>query len=341
MRDVARMVGVSQATVSYVLNGKLNARVSGPTRERVLEAASRLQYRPNAIARAMALGRSRTVGVYQPDVGEAPLTGMWGRLVTQGISEALHEHGYHILLYAFAPAVLLTPGDFADGRADGVVILAPHVDDDLPTRLASLGFPVAVVGARPDTSSGRLVWVDCDNVGGAQRAVERLVSLGHTDIAHLRGPVGVKNADDRLDGYCAALAAAGLPIRNEHVLDAGFGREEGYTAAKSALLRKPRPTALFCANDVCALGALDACAEAGLAVPGDIAVVGFDDTAVCTIARPTITTLRQPAYEMGRIAAAMLLAMGAGESVEPADRVLLPELIVRESCGSTLRPSDS
>src|ERR1051325_2304322 len=140
MKDVAEMVGVSQATVSYVLNSKRDARVSPKTRQRVLDAAAALKYRPNAIARAMASGRSQTIGVYQPHVVESALSGMWSTGVTRGIGEALNDLGQHLLLYGYRRTDEPPPSSFMDGRVDGLIILAPHTGDDLPLRLAELNF---------------------------------------------------------------------------------------------------------------------------------------------------------------------------------------------------------
>src|SRR5215467_11657813 len=148
MRDVAKMVGVSQATVSYVLNAKRDARVSPETRQRVLDAAAALQYRPNAIARAMASGKTRTIGVYQPHVIESALSGMWSVQVTRGIGEALTQRNHHLLLYGYRESDDPSVSSFTDGKVDGLIILAPHEEDELPVILAKMGFPMVVVGGR-------------------------------------------------------------------------------------------------------------------------------------------------------------------------------------------------
>jgi len=332
MRDLAAHVGVSQATVSYVLNAKPNARVSSETRSRILEAAAELNYRPNAIARAMASGRSCTIGVYQPHAPGTPLSGMWTMEVMRGIGEALHARQFHLLLYGYREAEDPPPGAFLDGRVDGLVVLAPHVDDTLPCELARAGFPLAIVGGR-GFEGPRCVVVDVDNTTGARRAVEHLIHLGHTRIAHLKGPQGVPNALDRHLGYEQALREHGLPVRSDYVVEAGFSERGGYHAAQEVLRLDPRPTALFAANDIAALGALRACVDAGLRVPGDVALLGYDDAPVCEVARPTLSTMRQPALEMGQAAARMLLALLDGEETPEKKRTFTAELIVRESCG--------
>src|SRR5258708_17913763 len=187
MRDVAEMVGVSQATVSYVLNAKRNARVSPETRKRVLDAAASLHYRPNAIARAMASGRSRTIGVYQPHVVESALAGMWSTGVTRGIGEALNDRGQQLLLYGYRRTDEPPPSSFMDGRVDGLIILAPHTGDDLPLRLAELSFPIVIIGG-PGAPELGFAGFGGDKVLGAPRAREQFDRLGHPPIAPLVRP---------------------------------------------------------------------------------------------------------------------------------------------------------
>jgi DNA-binding LacI/PurR family transcriptional regulator len=333
MQDIAARVGVSQATVSYVLNARPDARVSPETRRRVLEAAAELRYRPNAIARAMASGRSRTIGVYQPHAGETPLSGMWTASVMLGISEALHARHLHLLLYGYRESEEPPPETFLDGRVDGLIIIAPHTDDALPGHMAGRDFPTAIVGAG-GFDGARTVSVDADNAAGARLAVQHLLSLGHTRIVHLAGPDSVPNALDRRAGYEQAMRARGLPVESDGIVPGGFDMESGEKAARAALCRAPRPTALFVANDIAALGALRACAELGLRVPEDVSVVGYDDAPVCELTRPPLTTMRQPAREMGRAAAEMLLALLDGAPPAETRRLFAAELVVRESCAA-------
>lgn len=330
MRDIASTVGVSQATVSYVLSGKPGARVSPETRRRVLEAAAKVHYRPNAIARAMASGRSRTIGVYQPHVSHSPLSGMWNAAVMRGIGEALHQRHFHLLLYGYRQQDEPPPAAFLDGRVEGLIILAPHRDDSLPCELVRIGCPVAVIGGGEWEGA---ITVDVDNREGGRLAAEHLLRLGHRHIAHLIGPPDVPNAIDRRRGYEQALREAGIPLCPEYLVPTGFDERSGYASAKAVLSLTPRPTALFVANDVAALGVLMACVDLGLSVPGDVAVVGYDDSLICTLTRPTLTSVRQPAFQLGCVAAESLLAM-IGDKPPPIRRhVLPPELVIRDSCG--------
>lgn len=334
MRDVALRAGVSQATVSYVLNAKSNARISPTTRQRVLQSAAELRYAPNAIARAMASGRSQTVGVYQPHTGQTPLAGWWTMAVMRGLGEALHPQNFHLLLYGFRDEEEPEPSVFLDGRVDGLILLAPHDDDTLALELAQVHLPTVVVGGGkivgPSTSS-----VDVDNLTGAMDAVRYLVSLGHTDIAHLHGPLDSPNAADRREGYLRAVTEQGLAAKAENLVFGGFGEASGYDAACELLRRPSCPTAWLVANDLAAIGAMRACAEFGKRVPEDIALIGYDDAPLCELTHPPLTTMRQPTIEMGCAAAELLLTMLQQSEASEGRFVQFPaELVVRGTSGS-------
>jgi LacI family transcriptional regulator len=258
---------------------------------------------------------------------------MWTASVTSGIGKALHAQQFHLLLYMYQEGEEPPPAAFLDGRVDGLIVLAPHTDDILPQQLAQDGLPVIIVGAH-GVEGTLTASVDADNLVGASRAVAYLIGLGHTRIAHLQGPDAVPNAIDRRLGYEQTLREHGLPVRPEYLIEAGFGLEGGQRAAEIALRLEPRPTALFVANDVAALGALRACSEQGVRVPEEVSVVGYDDAPVCELARPSLTTMRQPAREMGLAAAEMLLDM-LKDGVPPAEprRIFPAELVVRDSSG--------
>jgi DNA-binding LacI/PurR family transcriptional regulator len=334
MQDVAKAAGVSATAVSYVLNNVPTARISAATRLRVLDAAAQLNYRPNAIARAMASGRTLTIGVYGPHTAEALLGNPWSGEALHGIAEELRRWQFHLLLYGFSDPDSHDVSAFTDGRVDGLVVLAPYVDDALPARLVAAGFPTAIVGSRA-FGGPRMVWVDMDNVGGARLATKHLLRLGHRRIAHLRGPLGSSDASDRQAGYEAAMREAGVEIPPGYVMEAGYGEREGRNAARELLKVKPRPTAVFTANDMVALGTMQVCEDMGLHVPADVAVVGFDDMPVCEFTRPRLTSIRQPMQEMGRVAASMLLTMVTKGTRPPrSSRVIPAKLVVRETCGA-------
>lgn len=335
MQDIAARAGVSAATVSYVLNAKPGMRVSAETRRRILEVAEALHYRPNAIARAMASGRSQTIGIYQPHAPGAPMSGMWANDILRGIGETLHARGYHLLLYGYRESEGPPPSAFLDGRNDGLIILAPHMDDTLPAALAKQGHPIVIVGGR-HVDGERALSVDVDHVRGAELAVEHLVALGHRKIALLQGPANVPNAMDRRRGFEESVERNGLPGRPYWIAQSGFSMSGGRRAIRELWECADRPTAVCAANDVAALGALEACAEMGIRVPEDLAIVGYDDTAVCPLTQPPLTSVRQPTQEMGETAAKGLLESVEGSRPAPARRLFLPVLTVRKSCGAGL-----
>jgi DNA-binding LacI/PurR family transcriptional regulator len=329
MKDVAERAGVSAATVSYVLNAKPGMRVSKETRRRILSVAQELHYRPNAIARAMASGRSHTIGVYQPHATGAPLSGMWANEVLRGIGEALHSHGYHLMLYGYREADGPPASAFLDGRNDGLVILAPHIEDTLPAALAETSHPMVIVGGTHSRST-RAFSVDTDHVRGGALAVEHLVERGHRNIGLLQGPPNVPNAIDRRRGFEAALAQTGLDALRYPIATSGFSLEGGKAAMRRLWAAPDRPTAICAANDVAAVGALEVCAELGLRVPEDLAIVGYDDTPVCELSQPPLTSVRQPSHQMGAAAAEGLIAILEGRH-EPPQTLFQPTLIVRRS----------
>jgi LacI family transcriptional regulator len=252
---------------------------------------------------------------------------MWTAEVMRGIGEALHQRHHHLLLYGYRDSDDPAPGDFLDGRVDGLIVIAPHEADSLVGRLGRYRMPTVVIGGR-GSDSDTVIAVDVDNEEGAAQAVRYLASLGHRRIAHLRGPLTVPNANDRANGFVKECQALGMP--DAPVFQAGFDTESGFNAAMMAIRFEPRPTALFACNDVAALGAMRACSESGLRVPEDISIFGYDDAPVSQLTNPRLTTMRQPANEMGQIAAEYLLNH---RDTPPEHRAILvsAELIPRES----------
>lgn len=328
--DVARLAGVSRATVSLVLNRVPGATISESTRLRVLDAARELDYHINASARSLRRQRTDTIGfiVRQPP----------GRLsadaflppVIEGIASVLAPAGLRLLIEPLDPTGPVTYISLVrEGHVDGL-IFGVRADDARIVGLHADGVPIVLWGQIPDSG---LPFVDVDNVAAARSAVEHLIALGHRRIACITNahPVAtVGEAGGRLLGYRAALEAHGLTIDEDLIRYGNYDERSGFEAMRTLLQRDPLPSAVFVASDEVALGALRAVREAGLRVPGDLAFVGFDDIPIARFVVPALTTVRVPAREIGAGAASMLAAILETGRSQPS--MLLPtELIVRES----------
>jgi len=334
MRDIARILGVSQATVSYVLNNKANARISESTKRLILETARRLSYVPNAAARELVSGRSNTIGLFYPRFGEAIATNPWATRVLKGIGDVLMKADYNLLLYAKSgPDEALGISSILDGRASGLIVMAPYIGSRLVQELGEIDFPTVLIGHH-ELKGQHMVSVDTDSPGGAAEATRHLIALGHRRIAHITGPPMSENAGRRLQGYRHALESAGLEAPPELIIQGDYTQASGRQAVDRLLKLSNPPTALFAANDPMAIGAIERLKELGLHVPEDMAVVGFDDGPLASIVSPPLTTVNQPAEEVGATAARILLQLVDGRLPPERDIVLPTSLMVRASCGA-------
>lgn len=328
IRDVAERADVSVASVSRVLNGA--GPVTEVTRQRVLEAVEALQYVPHSGARSLSTSKTNTVGVILPD-----LYGEFFSELIRGMDVAARALGYHL--------IVSSSHDDADeassairsmrGRVDGLIVLSPHLGAaNLASGLAGRT-PVLLMngGAAADGRPSIVV----DNHGGAVAAVEHLISIGRTRIAHIAGPAGNLEAEARLAGYLEAMAGAGLPTM---VVDGTFTKASGQEAGEKLASRADRPDAVFAANDNMAVGALLAFQDAGLRVPEDVAMVGFDDIPLAGLVRPGLTTLKIKIAETGRNALERLVRL-IGSNADTACEVVRPELVVRASSNPLITPS--
>jgi DNA-binding LacI/PurR family transcriptional regulator len=325
--DVAARAGVSRTTVSFVLNGRTDRQISTATWRRVEEAAHELGYQAHGAARHLAAGTSLTLGFVlrqsaEQVAADALLAGtLWG------LAGAAREGGYRVLVEPLAPG----EGRYRDlvrsRSVDGLVVSGPRTDDDDLAALVREGFPIVLQGSRPDLEAPS---VDVDNVAGARAAVEHLVGLGHRRIGCVtNAPLVYTAAAERLAGYREALTAAGIEPDERLVAEGMFDAASGHLAMVELLRRGPL-TAVFVASDVVAFGALRALRDAGLRVPEDVSVVGFDDIPLAEHFDPPLTTVRLPAHGLGAAAGRALIERIAGRPVD-LRRLLPTELIVRES----------
>jgi DNA-binding LacI/PurR family transcriptional regulator len=325
--DVAALAGVSRTTVSFVLNDRPGTSISQATRERVLAAAAELGYQPHASARGLAAGRTHTLGFVLRQTTEQVAEDALLAETLRGLSAAARVERYRVLVEPRAPS----EGAYGDlvrsHRTDGLVVSGPRRDDHELEALVRAGAPIVIQGAHPTVDAPS---VDVDNVLGAKVAVEHLIGLGHRDIGCIiHAPMVYTAATERLEGYRAALAGAGLPYRPELVVEAAFDAASG-RLAMSRLHAAGAATAVFVASDVVAFGAIAAIREAGLRVPTDISIIGYDDIPLSAFFDPPLTTLHLPAFDLGRTAGAALLDRIHGRPVNRRT-VLATELIVRSS----------
>jgi LacI family transcriptional regulator len=319
---VAQLAGVSLSTVSRILNG--TAVVSDAKKQAVDRAIAELDFVPNPMARSLAGGRSHSIGVITRAI-DSPFYGA----ALRGIEETLDPAGYSSLFVSGHFDVNLEKRCFdllRGRRVDGIIVLTGHLpDSNLKTYAKNL--PLVVTG-RTLKAKG-LVSLDFDNFEGGRLATEHLLSLGHQKIAVISGEASHKDSTERLRGHCAALAAAGLPFDPRLVVAGDYLELGGVRAVEKLLAQKSPFTGIFALNDQMAAGAALALHRLGKHIPSDYSLVGFDDLPQSVYASPPLTTVRQPAYELGELAAECMIQLLKGES--PSVTPPGPSLIIRES----------
>jgi LacI family transcriptional regulator len=324
--DVARRAGVSAMTVSRVINN--SGYISPETRERVEKAVRDLGYVPNALARSLRFKQTKTLALVLTDI-----TNPFFTTIARGVEDAASEQGFSVI-FCNTDESESKEAEYLNvvlqKQVDGLLLVPASCSSDSVTFLQERKVPVVVLDRC--VYDVKIDTLRCDSEGGAYQLTRHLLDLGHTRIAILSGPSSVSTAIDRVAGYRRALAEAGLGSRVELVYHGEYSQASGYQMAWQALGVTPRPTALFAANNFITSGALRAVREAGLRVPEDISIVSFDDLPTAPFMGPALTVAAQPAYEMGRKAAELLLTRLAGEGpAEPQEIVLPTEIIVRES----------
>ncbi|AXE78055.1 LacI family DNA-binding transcriptional regulator [Streptomyces atratus] len=329
LEEVAARAGVGRGTASRVING--SPRVSAHTREAVEAAVAELGYVPNRAARALAGNRTDAIALVVPEPETRFFAEPYFSDIVRGVGAALADTDMQLLLTLVGSdrerrrlAQYLTAH-----RVDGVLLVSVHAGDPLPDLLEQLGMPAVMSGRR--SASEPLASVDSDNFEGARAAVDHLIARGRRSIATITGRLDVYGARRRLDGYRKAVSAAGLGPDEQLIAPADFTEEGGAQAMRDLLARRPDVDAVFAASDVMAAGARQVLREAGRRIPDDVALIGFDDSAVARHMDPALTSVRQPIEEMGRTMARVLLQEIAGENQERPQIVLPTELIVRDS----------
>ncbi|MFD0717502.1 LacI family DNA-binding transcriptional regulator [Paenibacillus sp. GCM10027626] len=322
IKDVAKLAGVSISTVSYALNN--NSKVSHKTRQRIMEAAHQLNYQKNGIASDLKRSSTRTIALIVTD-----LAGPYYAELVRGIQEVTLSKGYDLLACSSVGGDNSTAVKFlTEKRVDGAIVLAFNISEDIIARSARKEFPLVLLDRKVE--SEHVVSIEVDNEDGSYRATDYLIRQGHRDIAYISGMAVDRLHLMRLRGYENAL--------REHRLDGMkrlhqfglFTRDNGYNMTKMLIAQGNMPTAIMYANDEMAIGGIKAFKESGIQVPNDVAVVGFDDIELAQYVRPALTTVMQPKYERGALAAHLIFQMLEGQEVDPFYK-LPTQLVLRES----------
>ncbi|RKN40503.1 LacI family DNA-binding transcriptional regulator [Streptomyces hoynatensis] len=329
LEQVAARAGVGRGTVSRVING--SPRVSDRTRAVVQQAIADLGYVPHRAARALAANRSDAIALVVPEVESRLFAEPYFSGIIRGVSLELADTDIQLLLTLIrTPKERARFAQYASGnRVDGVLLVSVHKDDPLPDQLSELGIPVVMNGRR--SAEEMVPHVDCDNVGGAQLAVEHLIGRGRRTVATITGSLDMYAARCRLEGYQEAIRAAGHEPDEELIASGDFSEEGGHAAMRQLLTRRPSLDAVFCASDLMAIGARRALRELGRTIPGDVALVGFDDSSLAQHMDPSLTSVRQPMEGMGRAMTRTLLAEIGNEGPDHPGLVLPTELVRRAS----------
>ena len=328
IRHVAREAGVSQQTVSRVLNNRPD--VAAETRQRVQEVIAKLGYRPSALARGLSSQRTYTLGLITADFSDYFFT-----QVIAGAEAEARQYGYRFML----GSTERNPEDepeyirlLTEHHVDGILFARPSTEPDHRHLVSLLRDGVPVVTTAYHIPGEALTVIDVDNIDGGQQAASCLLERGHRQLALITGPGTWKSVQDRTQGYSIALEAAGVSVAPELIAEADWSFRGGYQAAQKLLAAGLPFSALFAHNDQMAIGALRALREAGRRVPEDISVIGYDDIPIAEYCEPPLTTIRQPMREVGAIAARLLIQTIELLGVQQGEMLLRPELIVRKSC---------
>jgi len=331
IRDVAKLAGVAPITVSRVIND--TSYVSQETRKRVEAAIKVLGYVPNMLGPSLRFKQTMTLAMIITDI-----TNPFWTTVTRGVEDVAQANGYSTILCNTDESVEKQKQYvqmLLRRRIDGILLVPASSSADPIRLIQHQGIPVVVLDRMiPDLD---IDIVRADSQKGAYQLTQHLLSLGHRQITMLAGPQTVSTAVDRVNGFCQAMDEAGLEVRNTQILWGNFTQESGYEMAQEALTATPRPTALFAANNFVAIGAMRASRDNSYRIPEDVALVSVDDIPPSFTVEPFLTVATQPAREMGKQAAGLLLDRIQGEGDRPCQHIILPtEMIIRRSSGKII-----
>lgn len=339
LEHIAELAGVSRSTVSRVVNDDPN--VHAATRERVWQIIREHDFYPNTAARALASRRSHIIGLMIPQALHTVFSDPYFPTLIQGIAAASEQRGYYLML-----SLMLRQSDDTFGRLigaghmDGLIVASALTEDHFVQRLLDENFPFVLIGRSPNHAE--ITTIDADNVRGASMAAQYLARLGYARIATITGPLNMNAAIDRREGFLLGLRALGIDVPAAYIQEGDWSEWSGTQAMERLLRTQPPPEAVFAASDIMAIGAYKTIRTAGLRVPEDIALVGFDDVPMASAVEPPLTTVRQPIERLGHLAASTLIDRlqmdPARQNLVSVQHIVLPtELVVRASCGQALR----
>jgi LacI family transcriptional regulator len=328
--DVAKLAGVSRTTVSFVLNGLHDNSIPEATRQKVFDAAKQLNYHPDASGRKLASGKNMMIGLVLIQRTEQVFMDAFLLSVLIGIEQNASQQGFHVLLKHISLnskegySQLIT-----ENHVDGIIVSGPLQEDNELLKLHHDGVPIVLLGQMSDTD---IPFVDVDAEKSSEEAVAYLISRGHKNIAMItNAKLQYSSAQQRKQGFINALQNAGMPIHENWIREGDFTPESGYSAMKRILQEEERPDAIFIASDVVAMGGIRAIREAGLKIPEDISVIGFDDIPIAQYYDPPLTTIRLPGYNLGWTAGDRLIRLILNEGLDTTGFLLKSELIIRDS----------
>ncbi len=338
IRDVAKLAGTSATAVSATLSGSTNTtiRVSKETRERIYAAAAQLGYTPSQIAKSLATGKTKVIGLVLPYADAFVDQNPFCSEVMSGIMQEVVHRQYNLMLFTATSGKSYDQiAMLIDSRVEGVLLVMPPDDGAIFLKCEKRRIPYVSILRQPHEGS---CCVNSDDYAGGVMAAEHLYSMGHRSVAILHGNDEVTTSVPRREGFSSVYRAAGI---EPSLVPSGFGWRNGARSMKQLLDRptKNYPTAIFTANDQCAEGAMRVAKEHGLSIPSDLSVIGYDDTWFAAMTQPPLTTVRMPISEMGHCAANLLIDQLEGIQPQDPNPVLPVSLTIRHSCGALAAPS--
>ncbi|MFO7888860.1 MAG: LacI family DNA-binding transcriptional regulator [bacterium] len=327
--DIAREANVSKMTVSRVLSGK--GQVAPETAERIRKVIDKMEYHPNLIARSLASKKTKIIGVIVPKIEHMFLDNYIAQILS-GVTDVALKNDYKIIL---CPVDISRESDTAylnisrTKMLDGMILVKTKINDPNLKKLVEIDFPFVLVNYK--CSSDKIHYIDSHNIKGAKMAVKYLYNLGHRKIAFVAGSMDETNARDRMRGFKTAMTEYNLHCPDEWIIYGDFSKEKAYAESEKFFTGDTIPTAIFCSDDYMAIGVMERIKNKNLGIPEDIAVMGFDDIELAAYVKPSLTTIRQPIYELGKSSAEMLLnIVNRNENIQK-HKILDVELIKRES----------